>query len=127
MLMTILERTREMGMLRAQGMYDKELTGSLLMEAAAIGFIGGILGLALSLPSNVFLVNTGFDLSWMIDKVGVDLPMAGRLRGAWHPRTMVTAVAAGAFLSFAVSLVPVRRAVKMSVSRSAQAQLRRAT
>ncbi|MFA6507926.1 MAG: FtsX-like permease family protein [Treponemataceae bacterium] len=115
MLMTILERTREMGMLRAQGMYDKELTASLQLEAAAIGLIGGVLGLVLSLPLNAFLVNTGFDLSWMIEKVGVDLPMAGRLRGAWHPRIMFTAVAAGAFLSFLVSVVPVRRAVKMSV------------
>ena len=115
MLMTILERTREMGMLRAQGMYDRELRTSLMMEAAAIGLIGGILGLVLSLPFNAFLVNTGFDLSWMIEKVGVDLPFSGRLRGAWHARTMVMSVAVGAFLSFAVSVIPARRAMKLSV------------
>ena len=115
MLMTILERTREMGMLRAQGMYDRELRTSLMMEAAAIGLIGGILGLVLSLPFNAFLVNTGFDLSWMIEKVGVDLPFSGRLRGAWHARTMLMSVAVGAFLSFAVSVIPARRAMKLSV------------
>jgi ABC-type lipoprotein release transport system permease subunit len=116
MLLTILERTREMGMLRAQGLLDHELMLSLLMEAAQIGLLGGLLGLLLSLPFNLALINTGIDLTWVINHVSVDLPTNGRLRGAWHTSTMLAAVAAGIGLSVAVSILPVRRALRMEVT-----------
>ncbi|MDR0324031.1 MAG: ABC transporter permease, partial [Treponema sp.] len=43
-LMAILERTKETGMMRAQGMTDSQIIITYMLEAGFIGFIGSILG-----------------------------------------------------------------------------------
>ncbi|MCL1837424.1 MAG: FtsX-like permease family protein, partial [Treponema sp.] len=44
-LLAILERTREIGMMRAQGMTDKQMVMVYMLEAGFLGFIGAILGM----------------------------------------------------------------------------------
>lgn len=55
MFMSVLERTREIGILKALGMRDGEITAMFLVEAAAIGLIGGIIGVLLSLAVSFIL------------------------------------------------------------------------
>jgi putative ABC transport system permease protein len=45
MLASILDRTREIGVLRAIGATNKQLRGMVMAEAGWIGFLGGVLGL----------------------------------------------------------------------------------
>jgi putative ABC transport system permease protein len=45
LLASILDRTREIGVLRAIGATNKQLRGMVMAEAGWIGFLGGILGL----------------------------------------------------------------------------------
>ena len=47
MLMSILERTREIGIMKVIGASNTDVTRIFLMEALAIGFLGGIGGLSL--------------------------------------------------------------------------------
>jgi len=47
MLMSILERTKEIGIIKAVGGSEHEVKGIFIVEACTIGFIGGILGVAL--------------------------------------------------------------------------------
>ncbi|MFH0971397.1 MAG: ABC transporter permease [Candidatus Micrarchaeota archaeon] len=49
MFMSVLERTREIGVLKALGMKDAEITAEFLIEAGLIGAAGGIFGILLSL------------------------------------------------------------------------------
>ncbi|MBI5229358.1 ABC transporter permease [Candidatus Micrarchaeota archaeon] len=49
MFMSVLERIKEIGILKALGMKDSEVTAMFLVEAAAIGFAGGAIGIGLSL------------------------------------------------------------------------------
>jgi len=49
MFMSVLERIKEIGVLKALGMKDSEVTAMFLIEAAAIGFGGGAIGVLLSL------------------------------------------------------------------------------
>lgn len=116
MLLTILERRREIGMLRAQGMQDKELLISLLMEAGAIGVIGGLSGLILSLPFNLALIGNGLDLTYLLSQMNSSLPFSGQLRGAWHPLVMLMSVGAGIIMSVIVSILPVRSAMKLQIT-----------
>jgi len=48
MVMSILERTREIGIMKAIGGSDADVRGIFLVEASAIGFFGGVLGILLA-------------------------------------------------------------------------------
>lgn len=48
MLVNVTERTREIGVLKAIGFTSREVLGSILLEAALIGFIGGLVGLIIA-------------------------------------------------------------------------------
>jgi putative ABC transport system permease protein len=57
MLMNVLERTRELGSLRSLGMTRPQVRRLILAEAAAIGFMGAIFGVAFgAVLSDVFIV-----------------------------------------------------------------------
>ncbi len=47
MLMSVLERTREIGVLRALGWRRRRVLGMILRESALLGFIGGLCGMLL--------------------------------------------------------------------------------
>ncbi|MBT1172335.1 ABC transporter permease [Bifidobacterium sp. MA2] len=48
MVMSVSERTREIGIMKALGCYVRDIRVMFLTEAGAIGFIGGVIGAALS-------------------------------------------------------------------------------
>jgi putative ABC transport system permease protein len=49
MLMSVFERTREIGVLRALGWRRRAVLGQVLQEAALLGLLGGILGILVAL------------------------------------------------------------------------------
>jgi putative ABC transport system permease protein len=50
MVISVLERRREIGLLRAVGLTGGQVARMLLVEAGAFGVLGGILGLAIGIP-----------------------------------------------------------------------------
>src|SRR5262249_31078395 len=48
MLMSVIERTREIGILKAVGARDRQVQGMFLIEASLLGVLGGVLGLFFS-------------------------------------------------------------------------------
>ncbi len=48
MVMSILERTREIGIMKAIGAEDREIKLIFFLEAAVIGFFGGVIGVAVA-------------------------------------------------------------------------------
>ncbi len=62
-LMSVLERIRELGILMAIGMKKARVFGMIVLETSMLAFIGGIAGLALSRVFIGYLNNRGLDLS----------------------------------------------------------------
>lgn len=66
MLMNVLERRREFGVLMAIGLQRIELVKMILMESALLGIIGGLIGVVLGLLVSYPLVVNGLDLTEMM-------------------------------------------------------------
>ncbi len=63
MLMAVLERTRELGMLMSIGMNKMKVFGMVVFETILLGFIGAPIGLALGWLTVTYLAKNGLDLS----------------------------------------------------------------
>ena len=57
MIMSISERTKEIGIMKSLGCYVRDIRAMFLMEAGCIGLLGGVLGLIFS-----FIVSVGINL-----------------------------------------------------------------
>ncbi|NHC16483.1 ABC transporter permease, partial [Motilibacter deserti] len=101
--MIVAQRTRELAMLRAIGASRGQVTRSVLLEAAVVGLVGSVLGLA---------VGAGIAslLAALFGAIGLEI--GGGLVLA--PRTVVTAIVLGVVVTLVASLVPARRAARVA-------------
>ena len=101
--MTVGERTRELGLLRAAGTTSRQVLGIVLRQAVALGVIGSALGIfggiALAAAMIGFLASTRAVLV-----VGLPLPIGG----------MLVAFALGLGVTLAGALIPAMRAAGLS-------------
>ncbi|MFQ6057014.1 MAG: ABC transporter permease, partial [Methanosarcinales archaeon] len=70
MLVTVTERTREVGVMKSLGATDFDILSTFLVEAAFIGLIGGLLGVALgyfggSGAQNIINLPNVFPIEWV--------------------------------------------------------------
>ena len=107
MFMSVMERTRQIGTLKALGATNFEVMKLFLFESAMIGFIGGLIG--------IFL---GFIASGTISEVGVRMGGVG-MRGMGGGITLITpelvlfAIGFSVFIGMVSGLLPARRAASL--------------
>ena len=101
--MTVVERTREFGMLRTIGMSRGQVTRLVLLEAAFLGLAGSLLGIALGV-----LLAQG-----MTDLMGIILvENLGRI--AVQPSDLLTSVMAGLLVTLLAAGIPAIQAGRIS-------------
>jgi ABC-type lipoprotein release transport system permease subunit len=115
MLMAIFERIRELGMMRALGMDDRTIQLTFMIEAGGIGLIGSIVGVILGVLVNIYMVEVGIDLGFLMRDMDMGYRIQSLMRGAWSVKTLVTAFIFGTVLSMLVAYIPTRRALKMDI------------
>ncbi len=111
-LLSTLERVREIGLLKAMGMKEKEIVGLFVFEGCGLGLLGGILGAAMATAINIYLINTGLSLKMFIGEANMDIgyPIADRMFGVWNWPTVFWAILFGLLVSLLASYFPARRA-----------------
>lgn len=62
MLMSVLERVREIGTMLAVGMKRRQIVSLFLLEGMALGFIGGVIGLAFGAAVTAWAGHVGIEL-----------------------------------------------------------------
>jgi ABC-type antimicrobial peptide transport system permease subunit len=97
---TIAQRTREFATLRTIGATNRQILGSVMVEALVVGTVASIVGLFLGL-----LLAKG--LFQLFDAVGFTLPNSGLV---FEPRTIVVALAVGSLVTLLASVYPALRA-----------------
>jgi ABC-type lipoprotein release transport system permease subunit len=112
MLMSVLERVREFGVMMALGLSPLRLVGMVIIESVWIGFIGIALGVVVFLPWYAYLMQSGIDLSGMVGEgysaggVIVDPVMKLKL----YRETAAIILGGSMFLTLTAGLYPAFRA-----------------
>jgi ABC-type lipoprotein release transport system permease subunit len=120
MLLAILERTKEIGMMRALGMTSGQMIFTYMVEACLLGLIGSVLGIIAGCLLNIPMVKYGVDFSEMMEQMGGNMGyrVAGNFRGTWRIGTIIGSGVVATFLSSLMALLPARRATKMEITES---------
>jgi putative ABC transport system permease protein len=103
LLMNVLERRREIGMLRSLGMTRGQIVRLILSESAALGMLGGFLGVGLGAWLSRFAVSSSTSVS------GFDLPFVFPIQA------VVTCVFIAAVVPLLAGLWPAWRGARVNV------------
>ena len=115
MLMAVLERTRELGMLMAIGMNKARIFFMIMLETVYLAIIGGPLGMLLAFVTVKYTGYTGIDLSMFSEGLasfGMETMVHPKLEVGYYFEVAFMAVMA-ALLS---SIYPARKALKLNPS-----------
>jgi len=100
---TVAQRTRENGLLRALGASKRQVLRSVLLEALVVGIIASLIGLAAG-------VAVAAGLKAMLSVLGFGLPSGGIVFTA---RTVIVAGLAGLAVTLVAAISPARKAAKV--------------
>lgn len=115
MLMTINERQRELGMMRALGMSSKDIRLAFLYEAAGIGILGSLGGLLLGILANIPMVEYGIDYSTFMRDTDMGYKISAYMKGAWNIPSLIIALICGIIIPVVVAVFPTKRAITRSI------------
>ncbi len=96
MLVSVTERTKEIGLLKAIGAKEKDILTQFLIEAVVMTMLGGIIGIILGI-SGAFLVSRVAGIPFVV-----------------NPFAVLLAVGVSSLVGIAFGLYPARRAAKLS-------------
>jgi ABC-type antimicrobial peptide transport system permease subunit len=100
MLMSVFERTREIGVLRALGWRRKSVLGMILREAVLLGALGGVAGIAFSFVMVELMQQSAAFSSWVAP--------------VWSVNIFARAILLSIFLGVIGGLYPAYRATRLS-------------
>lgn len=100
MLMSVFERTREIGVLRALGWRRKSVLAMILREAVLLGVLGGVAGIALSFVMTELMQQSAAFSTWVAP--------------VWSLDIFARAILLSVFLGVIGGLYPAYRATRLS-------------
>jgi putative ABC transport system permease protein len=84
-ILSALERTAEIGMMKALGMREWEIVFVFMVEATGIGILGGLAGCLIGFAGVGLMAKYGFDLSYMGgDMSEFGIPILDKIYGTWN-------------------------------------------
>jgi ABC-type lipoprotein release transport system permease subunit len=114
MTMSVLERTNEIGVLRAMGLTRLRTVLLFLYEALLIGVVGGVAGLLLGGSLGYYLEVHGIELGEDVTQnMDSNMTMASTVYGDVTPEVLLTAFVVGLLMAAVGSLVPAIRASRV--------------
>ncbi|MCP4457843.1 MAG: ABC transporter permease [Cytophagales bacterium] len=113
MLMAVLERTKEIGMLRSVGMKKRSVFSMIMIETSLMGLLAGPIGLTFGYLTILWLGSTGLDLSAYSDALkeyGFDSVFYPQIKNSTYPILMSVVM----FTAFSGAIYPAIKAIRLN-------------
>jgi ABC-type lipoprotein release transport system permease subunit len=120
-MMMIMERRREMGVLVAIGMQKKKLATILLYETILIGIIGVLAGFAGSIPVIAYLYNNPVEITGNTADAMVQMGMEPYMYFSWLPSVFYNQVITVLSMTILIAIYPVIKAFTLTVHEALRA------
>lgn len=103
MFMSVMERTKQIGLLKAMGASEREIMKLFLIESGIFGLVGGIIG-----------AGFGAGISLLIPYLGIQaLGFGGGLRATITAETVIFALGFSVVIGILSGIIPARHAARM--------------
>ncbi len=114
MTMSVMERSNEIGVMRAMGLTRLGALGLFVFEAMVIGLLGGIAGAGLGGLGGLYLELNGITLAEdVVDKIGTATPMESTIYGDVTTGIVLTGVMLGLVIAVVGAILPALRAASI--------------
>ena len=116
MLMAVMERKHEIGMLKTLGYTNKFIRSLFMLEGLCIGIIGSIAGLLLGFAVNFFMVQYGINFGSLLEGVDIGYRISAVMRSGWNIPVFFL-IAFGALIVSALSaFIPSGKMVRVEIA-----------
>ena len=116
MLISVLEKRKEIGTLKALGFTDKQVQKLFILEGFFIGFFGSIIGIVIGFLGNLYFVIAGFDMA-MYDIGETNTNVGFDVMGVIYPPMFmpdyITASVVVILASILASYIPAKKVLSM--------------
>jgi ABC-type lipoprotein release transport system permease subunit len=113
LLMSVFERTREMGILAALGMKGRQILTMFLLEAGMLGIAGIVLGILLGSLGVLYLATVGLDVGVEAGVASASFALGSTIYARFAPSAMAGLSIAGLVITLLASLYPAWFAARM--------------
>jgi len=117
-LMSVYERIREIGVLRAHGMHPKDLTKLFMFEGLFTGILGSVLGFFLAVSATYYFVEFGLDYSAFASDMDLSSMPIGmtEMYGVWNIPQIIGAGIFSTIIATIAAIIPAKKAGNLSVT-----------
>ncbi|MCK8824144.1 ABC transporter permease [Fuchsiella alkaliacetigena] len=105
-VLSALERVKEIGMMKAMGLKESQIVQVFVLEAGGLGVIGGLIGCTVAAIVNALFATFGIDVESFWDVAELGLPMSGRIYGVWNPSSFVMIFLFVIVIAVVASIIP---------------------
>jgi len=106
-ILSALERTAEIGMMKALGMREWEIVFVFMVEATGIGILGGLAGCLIGFVGVNWMAKYGFDLSYIGgDMSQFGIPILDKIYGVWNYSAFSFLFILGVVVALLSSILP---------------------
>jgi ABC-type lipoprotein release transport system permease subunit len=122
LLMSVFERTREMGILAALGMKGRQVMAMFLLEAGMLAVAGIIVGLALGTVGVLYLATVGYNAGASAEMASSAYVMSSTTYARFSPSSMAALSVAALVITLLASLYPALHASRLEPIDALRAQ-----